>query len=95
MWGGGVLQAAHAGRFRSSFVPSGTTGGDIGAKATIVAARVAPAQAVPPAPAAHDDAPGVRVRSIRPAPACPGRWCRQQRQRAGGASGYGRHCVLA
>lgn len=50
VWGGAGLQGVHAGRFRSSFVPSGVAGGDIGAKATIVAPRVAPSKPVPPPP---------------------------------------------
>jgi len=40
----------YAGRFKTSFVASGTAGGDIGQRATIVAAKQAPARAVPPPP---------------------------------------------
>lgn len=52
VWGGGGFKSMHTQQFRNSFVTSGTTGGDIGQKPTIVAPRVAPAQpvALPPLP---------------------------------------------
>lgn len=50
VWGGGGFKSMHAQRFQSSFVTSGTTGGDIGQKPTIVAPRVATSQPVLPPP---------------------------------------------
>ena len=50
VFGGGGLRTMYAGRFKTSFVASGTAGGDIGQRATIVAAKQAPARAVPPPP---------------------------------------------
>ena len=51
VWGGGGLKSMYAGRFTSSFVPSGSTGGDQSNRATIVAPRAAPNRPVPPPPA--------------------------------------------
>ncbi|KAK9845852.1 hypothetical protein WJX81_004205 [Elliptochloris bilobata] len=51
VFGGAGLRGMYAGRFKTSFVASGTAGGDIGQRATIVAARQAPARAAPPPPA--------------------------------------------
>ena len=62
----------HTQQFRNSFVTSGTTGGDIGQKPTIVAARVAPAQpvALPPPPVVpaahvHNAASTATVQAVR------------------------------
>ncbi len=71
VWGGAGLQSVHAGRFRSSFVPSGVAGGDIGAKATIVAPRVAPSKPVPPPPPPMATPPASAYVSPAPQRAAP------------------------
>ncbi|KAK9915167.1 hypothetical protein WJX75_005510 [Coccomyxa subellipsoidea] len=52
VWGGGGFKSMHTQQFKSSFVTSGITGGDIGQKPTIVAPRIASTQpvALPPPP---------------------------------------------
>lgn len=73
VWGGGGFKSMHTQQFRNSFVTSGTTGGDIGQKPTIVAPRVAPAQpvALPPPPPVvpaapvHNAASNASVQAVR------------------------------
>ncbi len=72
VWGGGGFKSMHTQQFKSSFVTSGITGGDIGQKPTIVAARVASTQPVvlpPPPPVvpavpAHSAASNASVQAV-------------------------------
>ena len=57
MWGGSSLKDMQANRFKGSFVSSGTTGGDIGQKPLIVAAKQPTAQHSLPGPPAPAQAP--------------------------------------
>ena len=57
MWGGSSLKDVQANRFKGSFVSSGTTGGDIGQKPLIVAAKQPAAPHSLPGPPAPAQAP--------------------------------------
>ena len=59
VFGGASLKDMQANRFKGSFVSSGTTGGDIGQKPLIVAAKQpASQQSLPPPPASFLRKPG-------------------------------------
>ena len=53
VWGGASLKDMQTSRFKGQFVSSGTTGGDIGQKPLIVAAKQPSVQSSLPAPASR------------------------------------------